>query len=248
MNSNDYVKAIEKMNVPDGMKDRIKDRTLKYGERKNVNMSKRKFIAIAAAAVMVFSVGVYAATGGLIKGWFSSSNALNDYKTLPTAEQCLKDCGYTPTLIDEFENGYKFINGSIVNNTLTDENNNAMEKFKSFDFRYGKGDDTVYFSQKKYTSQSENYAEFADEQDGVTIYYHSYENKFVPPDYEMTEEDKKAEESGELVFSYGSDEVEQKTISGAMWSVDDMHYTLMQMGGKLTKEELIDMAKEAIKN
>ena len=123
-----------------------------------------------------------------------------------------------------------------------------MEKFKSFDFRYGKDDDTVYFSQEKYTSQSENYAELADEHDGVAIYYHSYENKFVPPDYEMTEEDKKAEESGELVFSYGSDEVELKTISSAMWSVDDMHYTLMQIGGKLTKEELIDMAKEAIKN
>ena len=70
----------------------------------------------------------------------------------------------------------------------------------------------------------------------------------MPANYKMTDEDKKAEENGELVFSYGStDMVEVLTISSVSWQNGNIHYSLMQMGGSLTKEQLVDMAKEAIR-
>ena len=62
----------------------------------------------------------------------------------------------------------------------------------------------------------------------------------------MTDEDKKAEENGELVFSWGSAEVDIIEVQSVTWSENGTHYLLMQMDGKLSADELTDMAAEAI--
>ena len=104
----------------------------------------------------------------------------------------------------------------------------------------------VLFSQDKVNSQVETNGEVVANVDGVDVYYHSYTNKLVPPDYKMTDEDKKAEETGELVFSYGSSKVEIKEIQSVSWKKDDMNYQLLQIDGKLSADELVEMAKEVI--
>ena len=208
--------------------------------------SKKKIALIAVAATLVMGITVFAASG-IISQWFSSSSSIPDYKTLPTAEQVVKDIGYEAVTIDEFANGYKFDNGSVVDNVLTDDNGKAVEKFKSVTFRYLKDNDEVLFSQDKVNSQVETNGEVVANVDGVDVYYHSYTNKLVPPDYKMTDEDKKAEETGELVFSYGSSEVEIKEVQSVSWKKDGMYYQLLQIDGKLSADELADMATEIIK-
>ena len=216
-------------------------------ERKSINMkSKKKIALIAVAATFVLGITVFAASG-IISQWFSSSSSIPDYKTLPTPEQVVKDIGYNAVTIDEFKNGYKFDNGSILNNNLADENGNSVEKFKSVVFRYEKDDDEVIFSQDKFNSAVETSGEVIISVDGIDVIYNSYRNKFVPGDYKMTEEDKEAEESGELVFSYGSEKVEIITVQSVRWMKDGIHYQLMQLDGKLSSEELADMAAEIIK-
>lgn len=207
--------------------------------------SKKKIVLIAAAVTLVIGITVFAASG-IISQWFSSSSSIPDYKTLPTAEQVEKDIGYEAALMDEFKNGYKFDNGSIVNNSLKDENGNTAEKFKSVTFRYEKDGDKVIFSQDKFNSTVEASGELIKTIEGIDIYYEKYTNKFVPADYKMTAEDKKAEESGELVFSYGTDEVEIIEVQSVSWKKDSIHYHLMQLDGKLSVDELIEMAKEVI--
>lgn len=207
--------------------------------------SKKKIALIAAATVCVLGITAFAASG-IITSWNSSSSGIPDYKSLPSAEQCIEDIGYVPVLIDTFENGYKFNNGSLVNNNLKDENGNSVEKFKSVMFRYEKDGDRVVFSQDKFDSAIERYGEIVATIDDVDIYYSSYTNKLVPPDYELTEEDKLAEESGELVFSYGSQEVEIHKVQSVNWVKDGVWYDLMQMDGKLSQEQLIEMATEII--
>ena len=217
-----------------------------YTEKESYIMkSKKKIALIAVAATLVMGITVFAASG-IISQWFSSSSSIPDYKTLPTAEQVVKDIGYEAVIIDEFANGYKFDNGSVVDNVLTDDNGKAVEKFKSVTFRYLKDNDEVLFSQDKVNSQVETNGEVVANVDGVDVYYHSYTNKLVPPDYKMTDEDKKAEETGELVFSYGSSKVEIKEIQSVSWKKDDMSYQLLQIDGKLSADELVEMAKEVI--
>ena len=83
--------------------------------------------------------------------------------------------------------------------------------------------------------------------DDVDVYYYSYTTKLVPSDYKITDEDKKAEENGELVFSYGSSEVEIKEVQSVSWKKDGMYYQLLQIDGNLTADELTEMASEVIK-
>lgn len=216
-------------------------------ERKAPIMKKKRTAFVALAATLLLGVTVFA-SGGLATGWLSHSSATPDYKSLPTASEVEKEIGYEPVLIDTFENGYKFANGSIVSNTLTNENGVGIEKFKSISFKYEKGKDKVYFSQDKYTSQTvsegkDPVAAF----DGTDIYFTGYTNKLVPPDYELTEEDKLAQENGELVFSYGSSKVEITEVTSVTWEKDGIKYNLMQLDGELSEADLIEMAKEAIK-
>ena len=207
--------------------------------------SKKKIALIAVAATLVMGITVFAASG-IISQWFSSSSSIPDYNELPSVKQVTKDIGYEVELVDEFANGYKFDNGNIVNNNLTDDEGKSVEKFKSVMFRYEKDGDEVIFSQDKVNSQVETNGEVVANVDSVDVYYHSYTNKLVPPDCKMTDEDKKAEETGELVFSYGSSKVEIKEIQSVSWKKDDMSYQLLQIDGKLSADELVEMAKEVI--
>ena len=157
------------------------------------------------------------AASGIVTTWFSSSSSIPKYKSLPSAEQVKSDIGYEPVLIDTFENGYSFKDGSVINNNLADENGNSVEKFKSVSFRYEKDGDRVSFSQDKFNSEMYTEGEVIATVSGTDIYYFSYTNKIVPPDYKMTDEDKKAEENGELVFSYGSSKVEISEVQSVNW-------------------------------
>ena len=207
--------------------------------------SKKKIALIAVAATLVMGITVFAASG-IISQWFSSSSSIPDYNELPSVKQVTKDIGYEVELVDEFANGYKFDNGNIVDNALADETGNVAEKFKSVTFRYEKEGDKVILSQDKVSSELEPSGEVVSTVDDVDVYYYSYTNKLVPSDYKMTDEDKKAEETGELVFSYGSSKVEIKEIQSVSWKKDDMSYQLLQIDGKLSADELVEMAKEVI--
>ena len=217
-----------------------------YTERKSYTMkSKKKISLIAIAATLVLGITVFAASG-IISTWFSSSSSTPDYKSLPTAEQVTKDIGYEPVLIDSFENGYAFKDGNIVKNNLKDENGNSVEKFKSVSFDYKKDGDTVIFAQDKVKSKIDISGDVVKNVKGTDIYYYDYTNKLVPPDYKLTDDDKKAKENGELIFSYGSSKVEIKEVQSVTWVKDEMQYQLLQIDGKLTSDELVKMAEEIL--
>ena len=207
--------------------------------------SKKKTSLIAVAATLALGITVFAA-GGIVSTWFSSSSSTPDYKSLPTAEQVTKDIGYEPVLIDTFENGYAFKNGSIVKNNLADENGNSIEKFKSVSFDYEKDGDIVVFAQDKFNSEMKLQGDVIKTVKDTDIYYYSYTNKNVPAEYKLTDDDKKAEESGELVFSYGAEKVEIKNVQSVTWIKDGTQYQLLQIDGKLSADELSDMAEEVI--
>lgn len=217
-----------------------------YTERKSYTMkSKKKISLIAIAATLVLGITVFAASG-IVSTWFSSSSSTPDYKSLPTAEQVAGDIGYEPVLIESFENGYTFKDGNIVKNNLKDENGNSVEKFKSVSFDYEKDGDTVIFAQDKVKSKIDISGDVVKNVKGTDIYYYDYTNKLVPPDYKLTDDDKKAKENGELIFSYGSSKVEIKEVQSVTWVKDEMQYQLLQIDGKLTSDELVKMAEEIL--
>jgi len=211
---------------------------------KNKKRNSGKIISVVAIAAVLACLTTAFAAGGL-GGWHShySSEFDNVYDNAPIAEKL----GFAPVLIDEFENGYRFVDGKIADNEITDEDGSIKEEFRSAFMTYARDDDEVWFSQDRSDSVNVDKGELMDTVDGTDIYYYGYTNKLVPEDYEMTEEDRAAEESGELVFSWGSDGVAVMEVQSVQWKADGVAYMLMQMDGELTAAELTAMAEEAIR-
>jgi len=243
MNENKYIEAMNGVELSPEAKCRILIKAVKTKQNKEnyIMILKKKAILIVAAVAMILGITAFAASG-IISTWYMSSSSKPDYKTLPTIEQAVKDVGYAPILIEGFDNGYSFDGGYIINNNLSDDNNKSVEKFKSFSFQYKKGSDTVMLYQGKYNSEMPESGDLVSSENGVDIYFTGYTNKIVPPDYKFTEEDKKAEENGELVFSYGSDKVIISEVNSVSWSAGDMHFNLIQIDGKLSTDVLVQMA------
>ena len=243
MNKDKYIEAMKSIEISPETKRRILTKSIKSKQNKEryTMISKKKFGLIAVAATMILGATAFAASG-IISSWFSSSSSIPDYNTLPTAAQTINDVGYTPILIEKFDNGYTFDSGHIVENVFEDDSNNSVESFKSFYFQYTKNRDVVTLSQAKYNSEISQDGTLVSSKNGNNIYFSAYTNKIVPPNYELTEEDKIAEQNGELVFSYGSDEISVSEIVAVFWNTDDMYFQLLQIDGNLSADDLVEMA------
>ena len=214
-----------------------------YEERTSTVMrSKRIVSVIAIAAVFACLATAFAANG--LGGWFSGTEIV--YEALPSEAQYMEDVGYAPILIESFENGYTYMTGQVMNNEVYDDAGDMTDTFKSAVFSYGKDGDEVIFSQDKAQSGISPQGSVVADAEGCKIYYHSYKNMVVPEDYALSAEEKAAEEKGDVIFSYGSDEVMEYTVQSVQWLDDGVQFMLMQMNGTLTADELVDMAKEAI--
>ena len=210
-----------------------------------------KTILAAIAAVMILTVGAYAANRR-ITSVFSSGPSISSptYRTLPSEEQCRKDAGFVPILLEQFENGYAFLQGSVVANQFVDEENLPVEEYRSFSFLYEKGDDRVYFEQEHYTSEvtDRNLAQETRTVDGVGLNYHCSRYKVVPETYRPTEEEQKAQAEGSLSFGYGDPDVkiEEYKTQILYWQDGGRHCQLFQMNGALSANDLFEMATECI--
>ena len=158
--------------------------------------------------------------------------------------------GIDRVLIDAFENGYCFKKGNIMKNSFKDDNASVIEKFKSVSFDYQKNGDVVSFEQQKFNSKLISPGDIIATVNGTNLYYVHYINKVVSDDYELTEQDKKDQASGKVVFSYddSASQIEVSQVQSVNWNKDDIQYDLLQIDGKLSAGELADMAKEVINN
>ena len=201
---------------------------------------KKKILPLLIAATLTIGVTAVAATGK-ISMWTGSSASRADYTSL---------IGYRPVLIDTFENGYCFKEGNIIKNSFKDGNANVIENFKSVSFDYQKNGDVVSFKQQKFNSKLTPSGDIIATVNETNLYYVHYINKVVSDDYELTEQDKKDQSSGKVVFSYddSASQIEVSQVQSVNWNKDGIQYDLLQRDGKLSAGELADMAREVINN
>lgn len=237
--------------APQSFKNRVITTLNTLPEKENEKMAimkkksiKRSMIFVTA---IVMALGLTAFASGKIGSIVSSSSSIPDYKKMPTQEEVTKEFGFSPKLVEAFENGYAFSGGSIVKGNMVDNDGNSMGKFKSLDIEYEKSGDAISLSMEQVVD-SEWYTQVGTPTDynGVSLYYGSYENKSVPGDYELTEQDKQDEASGKYVFSYGSDEIELVKVQSVTWQQDGIGYCLLGMDTNLNQAELTKMAQEIV--
>lgn len=173
-----YSEFMQNVNISKDAQERVLQKALSANGKPLRTPVKEIYPAIAAA-VLGNRTGAFAA-GNLVTNWYASSSSNPDYTSLPTEKRCVKDVGFEPILISEFSNGYKFADGSIVKNELGGEDGSTVEKFKSLDFRYKKGSDTLCFTQEKYSADAEQAGEIAASKTERTIIFTVTKTKLFP--------------------------------------------------------------------
>ena len=81
-------------------------------------------------------------------------------------------------------------------------------------------------------------------EDSSELRFYKTINKFVPENYELTDEDKKAQKEGHFNLAYGSDEIEVMISYMVEWDIDGQKYSLFKFGDELSMDELFEMAEE----
>ncbi len=250
MRKNDYIKTIRAMHMPDDMRARIVQR-MAQENTKEVSISmfkhkKKRMAAIVIAATVVVGGSAFAFGGTAISQIIATCSASADYTSLPSAQQCQRDAGFTPALLQSFDNGFAFKDGVIVHNREQNEDGQTVNKYASLEFDYQKGDETVSLMQDSGAAQEKETGRCAAQKDGVSYYETTKTEKYVSDSYQMTEQDRKEEASGQVEFNVGPSDngVETVQYHGINWTAGGVHYTLYQMNGSLTTAQMLEMAQQ----
>lgn len=256
MKKDDYIKTMKNIHMPDEMRARILHRMAQNNTKEvPISMMTRNKKKMAAVLVAAMAVGGSAfAFSGTISSIFSSSSSDPDYTSLPTAQQCEQDAGFAPALVQDFDNGFTFKDGTIVSNQEQNEDGQTVNKYVSLDFTYQKGDQTVTLAQDKDAQHDSTEGSCIAQKDGVSYYETTKTEKYVSESYLKTEQDKLDEASGDVEFNVADSDaihagqndngVETDTYHGVNWTANGVHYSLYQINGSLTSDQMLDMAQQ----
>lgn len=223
----------------------ITNKIEKENNMKKTVFNVKRLAAIAAAAIVICSVGVIGA--GKIASISTSSSHNDEIRHFPTKAEVKEITGIEPKFTEKLgDYDYDFAVPADTNEK--DDNGNVIHNYKNMSFWY-KTDNGILTLDTAPDLSPDDHSDYNYERidyEGITLYYNSIKYKFVPPDYELTEEDKRLQANKELEISYGSQEVEYKNTSSVSWSEDGIKYCILNMDVDLSKDEIVDMAKEVI--
>jgi hypothetical protein len=189
---------------------------------------------------------------------FAASMIVNYEGHAPSTPQCTNyddlssitnDLGYEATIPESFSNGYAFENATLGTEEGKDADGNTVSSGKFIDVVYSSpntGDVNLDVNPIVAANDSSIYNKTRDV-NGVTVGGGTFIMKFVPPDYEKTEEDIALESEGDFQISYGSDSIEEHSYVSASFEKDGIQYTLLADGdNQPSLDELMDMAAEML--
>lgn len=231
------------------LKDRI-DREILESQKEAGNMkrfSMKKLVIGVAAGCLLLSGGVFAA--GRVVSLSSHSYLWDAYKSYGDMDKAQAKLGYPADTVEEFANGYRFDKMFVDDVNGTDEDGNVIYTFKDLQISYKKsGEQAVWLSAAKPVEQQvrKGAPEATRQVEGITLYYDETTYKFVPPSYELTEEDQANLERDDFTISYGTDEVKVQKSSNVTWEKDGVVYNLSGFDLNLSSDEMFDMAEEVM--
>lgn len=213
------------------------------GAAKKVRRVRLTALVLAAALVVLTSITVLAA-GVVLSRRSSHVYHKPHYTSLPSAETLMRDIGIAPRLPEQFSNGYTFLQGNIAQNKDYVEEDVLFESYQSFDCHYEKdGEHISLFVDAAAAGNQMDDDKTAAVYRGSEIKYTDYLNKLVPPDYQLTEQEK---EGCDYVISYGSAEVMLCRVQLLGWEYEGLNYELCAVDSSLDEQALVQMAKEII--
>ena len=180
-----------------------------------------------------------------IESHSSWKEAVNQYSE---AQKMGEELNLTLQIPENFSNGYTFQSALPVHASGQDEEGNAVKEWTGMNLIYqkeGQPDLTIDMEQMR---ESEGYGvgDETFEYNGIRLVYSKEHYRFVPPEYQVSEEEQAQMDAGELIISYGSPEVQDSEIQSLNWQADEISYGLMIFDSTITPAELVQMAEEII--
>ena len=174
-----------------------------------------------------------------------------DYEQLAGVKEKL---GYDCKVPQILPGGYAFSNMSVSNEEAVGEGNTLLRKYNGLLIEYqGNGNDSIMVSitqkadEEWGTDGKMEIAGNAGEIDGIPVDINVDIYRLVPPDYQLSEEEKAAVDAGELIISYGSDEARNMVIGNANFIMDGILYCITDMN-RISKSQLFEIAKAIIES
>ena len=232
--------------APDKLKQRIDEEISLKEEKSMKHISMKKIVIGVAAACLLISGAAFAGKTASLETHGGSTPEFHSYGEMLKGEEKL---GYQPDSVEQFTNGYVFGGAFLLKTDAKDENRNTVYSFDELVVNYEKaGEPNVsLFIMKPVENLTDSKAPDAIRDCGdITIRYDVYTYKFVPANYELTEEDMENEKKDNYTITYGSDEVETSINQSITWDKDGIHYNLQGFDLTVTSDEMMDMAEEII--
>ena len=202
------------------------------------NIFIKKMIVTAAALCVLGSMTAFAI--GKITGVRAGSSLLDEVHTYEQAKELQKEYGPKINFPEKFSNGYEFKSAVPVHFETQDKDGNTIGSGTHLSVTYEKsGMEDIAFSEDVDMDNESSPTEIKVCEDSSELRFYKTINKFVPENYELTDEDKKAQKEGHFNLAYGNDEIE------VMLSyIDGQKYSLFKFGDELCIDELFEMAEE----
>lgn len=208
-------------------------------------LTKRRVIVFATACCLLFASVCYAATKiAFYEGHGPSQPQCTEYDAL---SDLTDDLNYNAVIPKSFANGYDFANATLFNEAAKDDAGNTIAEYKCLDVVYtnAKAEELTLSITPvlENDEDKDGFYEMTKSVSGIDIQSASYTMKFVPPDYQKTEEDMTREANENFTVSYGSDTIEEINYICASLDNAGVHYLLtVEDAGALTEDDLLGMA------
>ncbi|TCL61051.1 hypothetical protein EDD76_101148 [Kineothrix alysoides] len=246
-----------RISASESLKRQIDSRLFKEEKGRTISMKrfsmKKMAIGVAAACLVL---GTASIAGSGIKSYVSHGSAIPDYTKFEDLGKAEEKAGYRIDAVEVFENGYKMKSIDISDVSLQNEAGQKEQEQKEIYIYYEKpGAERIWLSACKLfageapeTAFNISAADKTMQYGDVIMIFNKTTYKFVPPDYELTDEDQKALESGAVEISYGTSDVEIKEAYSVGWVKDGIVYNLGGFDLALAADEMLGMAGEIIES
>lgn len=137
-------------------------------------------------------MGVFAA--GKVTGYLSSTKPSTNYDSYRDMAKAEKAAGFEMKSVENFTNGYQFQNMYVDTTDKMDADYNVVGSFQECNINYtnDKGESIMLCASEKQdeSADSTSAPTASTVINGITVNYYVNHYKFVPANYELTDEDK----------------------------------------------------------
>ena len=198
---------------------------------RRINRKLFSSLLVAAILISLFTVTAYAIYWSLRGTATHSMPETGKYTSLSELPKVERTVRYPITVPASFSNGYSFSQLRVDGMADYDDSGKMLREYYEVNVTYTKPNaGNVLLNIAPVHEASEDHsAQGADirQIEGVDVRFRLDTYKFVPDDYEKTEEDIVAETGGRFFVTYGADEISVTEIASIGFDMNNAYYTLM---------------------